>query len=437
MAGPNRWMSVLRRLRGSERGAVLPLVAVSLPVLLGAGALGVDVAHIAVVRGQLQAAADAAARASVSQIANPDAAEDVALDYARANLDPEQHGQILTPDDIEIGSWRSEPGEPPSFTPAAAGEANAVRVTTRRASANNNPLELALAPILGVARSDITATAVAAQLSDGTACVLSLADSGAGIRMNGSIDIDASSCGFAANSTSRNSLEVDGAAANADLQSLYLAGGKDDPHGTISSEQDPIVNAGAPLPDPYARRDFSDLPETVSPTADEGANIGGVGTTTLEPGVYPDGLSISGAGNVQLEAGVYVIEGNISMSGAASLSGEGITLVSRDPDINISGSPDVELTAPDSGPTRGIAMMRRGDEGGGSQITGTSNMTVDGAFYFPDTSLSFKGTPDTRDCLQVVAQRVSFRGNAGADFAQDCDDIGTAEVGFGGARLVR
>jgi hypothetical protein len=125
------------------------------------------------------------------------------------------------------------------------------------------------------------------------------------------------------------------------------------------------------------------------------------------------------------------------MSGAASLSGEGITLVSRDPDINISGSPDVELTAPDSGPTRGIAMMRRGDEGGGSQITGTSNMTVDGAFYFPDTSLSFKGTPDTRDCLQVVAQRVSFRGNAGADFAQDCDDIGTAEVGFGGARLVR
>jgi hypothetical protein len=193
------------------------------------------------------------------------------------------------------------------------------------------------------------------------------------------------------------------------------------------------------LPNPYARRDFSDLPETVSPTASQGNGQGGgpPGNVTLEPGVYPDGLSLSGANDVELEPGVYVLDGNLSINGAVDVTGEGVTIVSRDPDINISGSPDIELTAPDSGPTRGIAMMRRGDEGGGSQIAGTANMTVDGAFYFPDTTLSFRGTPDSRDCLQVVAERVSFLGNAGADFPQDCQDIGTASVGFGGSRLVR
>ena len=198
MSRLTRWIPTLRRLTRSERGAVLPLVAVSLPVLLGAGAVGVDIAHISVVRARLQAAADAAARASVSRIANPQKVEAVALEYARANMNPGNHGQILQPDDIVIGQWASEDGNAPSFSNAAVRDANAVRVTTRRSASNGNALDLALAPILGVARSDITATAVAAQLSDGSACVLSLADSGAGIRMNGAIDISAPSCGFAA-----------------------------------------------------------------------------------------------------------------------------------------------------------------------------------------------------------------------------------------------
>jgi Flp pilus assembly protein TadG len=62
--------SLMRRLGCDERGAILPIVAVSLPVLFGATALAIDFGRYLQVQQKLQAATDAAALAGAQGLSN-------------------------------------------------------------------------------------------------------------------------------------------------------------------------------------------------------------------------------------------------------------------------------------------------------------------------------------------------------------------------------
>ena len=61
-------MKKIRQFSHSQKGAVSVLVALTLPVLVGAGALAVDLAYLHVVRNQLQNDADAAALAGARKL---------------------------------------------------------------------------------------------------------------------------------------------------------------------------------------------------------------------------------------------------------------------------------------------------------------------------------------------------------------------------------
>jgi hypothetical protein len=72
------------------------------------------------------------------------------------------HGKVLDNSDVDFGHWTPDEGIPgggtwePGDTPY-----NAVMVTTKRAEANGNKLDLALAPILGLGFLNIETSAVA------------------------------------------------------------------------------------------------------------------------------------------------------------------------------------------------------------------------------------------------------------------------------------
>lgn len=427
MPGISDFLRKLRRAARDERGGALPLVAVGVPMLFGAGAVGFDVAHLYAVRGQLQTTADIASRTAVNALPDEQAAIELAIEYAQRNMGEGDHGQVLSANDIEIGRWDLQAG---SFTRDGTTGVPSVRVVTRRSRANGNAVALALAPVLGVSEGDVTAASTAARVSDARACVLSLANSGAGIAANGNVTINASQCGLAANSSSAWAMAVEGASASIDIGSLHLTGGLSDGHGTVRTTGPQQINTGRTLRDPYADRDFTaDIPTSESPTANADSKPNN--TVNLEPGVYPD--DVEWKGEVNLAPGVYVMKNNLDIGAQARVRGEDVTLVIEDPDVEINGGAEVQLSAPTTGSTRGIAMLRDGSMSG-IDMGGGSGLRINGAIYMPSSSITFRGTSQAGGCLQIVANRVFLGGNP--TFEHNCGGTATEPIEIQSVKLV-
>ena len=108
-------------------------------------------------RNKLQVTAEAAALAGAPEL--PDQTEVIAkaLEYVEENMPAANHGTVLDSSDVVMGNW--DPATEtwtPGMTPF-----NAVQVTTRRSTENQNRLELFLAPVLGLGFLDMETSAVA------------------------------------------------------------------------------------------------------------------------------------------------------------------------------------------------------------------------------------------------------------------------------------
>lgn len=164
------------RFSKSEKGAVSVLVALTLPVLLGAGALAVDLAYLHVVRNELQNDADAAALAGARKLYTNGAA---ALDWSTAASTARQAialnraaGHALADGQVQTGYWDT--------TQAAAGlqglpmtpgpnDAPAVQVSVGKSEGQNlGPVRTFLASIWGVYAKPVRITAVAGVSSPGS-----------------------------------------------------------------------------------------------------------------------------------------------------------------------------------------------------------------------------------------------------------------------------
>lgn len=159
---------VSRPASSARRGVTLIFLVVGFVVLAGFVALAVDVGRIRLAKTELQVAADGAARAAVFLApSDASAARDKAVQIAAANV-CRGDNIVLDPDnDVELGHWDRAKR---LFTPLTSKDKtkpNAVRVTTRRISARNNPIPLAIAPIIGIFNADVQARATAAIMGAG------------------------------------------------------------------------------------------------------------------------------------------------------------------------------------------------------------------------------------------------------------------------------
>ncbi|HWP24821.1 MAG TPA: TadG family pilus assembly protein [Xanthobacteraceae bacterium] len=168
----------LRTFSRDERGSVIIMLTVYLPVIVGFFTLAADMSYVLWSRNMLQATAEAAALAVVTEglenglsFAN---ACGVAKSYASKNMP----GNVLKQDsadcsDVVLGNWKDTNNCPDSQTGTAkfcaGGTINAVKVTTRLARQNGNPLQLAFASLVGWPTFDVTATAIATYGNDPTA----------------------------------------------------------------------------------------------------------------------------------------------------------------------------------------------------------------------------------------------------------------------------
>jgi hypothetical protein len=170
------------------------------------------------------------------------------------------------------------------------------------------------------------------------------------------------------------------------------------------------------------------------------------GNATLWPGRYCGGIQSTTSGTLDFMPGTYYIDGGdlrISASGVttcSACSGDlGVTFVltasnaSQIGAVTINGGGTVMLGAPgkNSGePYAGLLIYvdrRASNTGGGSSISGSSNLVFSGAIYSPTRGLSFGGTGDGvagRRCLVVVAHTVSLAGDSTLS-TPDCELMGT------------
>lgn len=158
-------------------GAVVPLAAIIIPVLLGMVAFALDVGWIVLTKTQLQSAADAAALAGADplmdgyvqyQLAsanNKDSVLQTALNNARAkakeyaayNWAGDINSLNLLDSDIEFG-FTDSTGK---YTAGTSTFPNTIKVFMRRDATANGSLKLFFAPVIGTSSADVTATATA------------------------------------------------------------------------------------------------------------------------------------------------------------------------------------------------------------------------------------------------------------------------------------
>jgi len=151
----------------SRSGVIGVTMAITIAVLVGFLAFGLDAGYIFAKRGDLQKAADIAALAGGrALVAYPDDLTEVAVvavDYGRGNLGShDDPTNALTASDVSFYL----DGAPNTVSP------NQVEVTVRRTASRGNPLSLFFANVFGISETNVGATArVEAQQVCSSECI--------------------------------------------------------------------------------------------------------------------------------------------------------------------------------------------------------------------------------------------------------------------------
>jgi hypothetical protein len=320
-----------------RQGSVTVLLAVMLPLLLGFGALAIDIGYIAYMRTRLQSGADAAALACREALpCDSNTLADIANRYTRLNAAQNSDFDIS----IELGYYNHVAN---TFDLSSLGY-EAVRVTITQQDAG-----LFFGAFLGSENTDIVVSATAAGCgteeqqgeqigsialdpratpgtrfvgqgelsSDGTIIINS---GGSGYDENGDW-IDHGLGGYGVVTSGQGSIYTDHLLVYGGVSSLA------DIYSYTPGEPFPLDADYEILPDPL--RDLpipgADVPDGthgVDLTLRENIKATGKKTYNLQPGIYGS-ITING-GYVTFQPGVYIITEQLKITGARSVSGIGV-----------------------------------------------------------------------------------------------------------------
>jgi Flp pilus assembly protein TadG len=296
-------------LRFGRRGSALVYLTVSMVALVAFVSLAVDVGRVQMVRGELQLAADAAARYGAAGLeTGVSAAEQNAVNAARDNK-ADGTAVVLDPNtDVEFGTWNESTKTFTALTGAAQSGANAVRVTARRTADSGNAVPLFFARVIGRTTCDVRAQSVARYQPD------PLIHGVAG--MNGI--------------TFRNNAffgSYNSSATTAPAEATALSGGTLYSNGAISAANGSDMKGNVVIgPSAPAVSGIS----ITGTTARMAAAIVAPAEVSWSPAANPNGTpqAYTANGNVTLPGGTYwftsvTINGSLSFSGPATVTVNG------------------------------------------------------------------------------------------------------------------
>lgn len=166
------------RLIAKRDGALLPMMAAVMVVLLVTVAIGVDIARMHLTRSELRTANDAAARAAVESLGrtqDPTLAEDAAIQIAARNK-VAGIGLTLDRSQIKLGHAKTQPSGKLAF--AEGGYLSSARVLGQRTDESpDGPVGLFFGPLFGVNEFSTDSVAAASQTQRDIGLVLDVSGS--------------------------------------------------------------------------------------------------------------------------------------------------------------------------------------------------------------------------------------------------------------------
>ncbi len=394
-----------RDLVRDQHGSVMIIAALAMLALAGFAGLAIDGSSLYFLKARLQATADTAALAAVTRLPNETQALATAMEYSGKNMLAAEHGQVLANADVAVGNWN---GGTQTFTPGG-NPVNAVSVTTRRATANDNAAIPNFLSLFGIESVDITAQAVSAAIEN-TLCILSLDPSAAGaMSLDSNASIDASGCTVQVNSGDPAALGA-GSTSSITAESICVTGDYDHAGtGTYS----PAPDAGcAPMPDPLGALD---------PPAYSGCDYNNTylddATVTLSPGVYCGGLHIDGNSIITLDPGVYVVkDADFHVDSNSSIQGDGVGFyLTNDATLHFDSNTQVSLSAPTMGPMAGLLIFQDRADSGTHSIDSNAVAKLEGTIYLPNGVLSSDSNSSITGSSAftiVIARQIILNSNA-------------------------
>ena len=443
----------LAGLLGCSSGNATLIVALGMPVIIGAGGYGVDMAQLYMWKRELQHSVDQAALAGAWTLAYDSDAENWS-DRAQQEFDANQ-GQTVDFDTapvIELGSYDG-------------GVDNSVIVT---ASAYKS---LPFSSFLSDKPMFVRASAQATYAEGATykACLLALKKDASGtFTVGGNATVNAS-CGLGALSCSNNALTIDGS-ANVTTDTIVTCGTASVPSNLSSklTEDAALTDGFAQLPPPQLSQSEEEAKQLNCPNGNNSNPI------YRSPGRYTGGWD--NRCKVVLSSGVYVIDGGTMdlTHNNASLQGNGVLFVLRNGaqlKLGGSGNSTGDGTTINLSPLEasyfaggvndaykdqyaGILFYEdKKDYSTGSEddwedlpdrgtatdhiINGNSKISMRGTLYLPNGNVTVNGNSSTNSlCFQLWAYTLKINGNTTLTTTCDSNQTNVAGSTAGKVRLV-
>ena len=403
-------------------GAIAPLAAVMLVVLLAFVAFAVDIGIICTAKGELQNAADAAALAAAGKLT--DSKEGVAAQarksartYAGLNSARGESPKLLDTD-IVLGHWDDRSASFTPLTGEAERNANAVQVTCARTTDRGNPIRLCFGPVIGTGLSDVTATATARVKPSRCGLIIGLASvTLSGNSYTDSYDSELGSYPAGAgenghvctngNITMSGSTTIHGDAHPGRDHALKRSGSSD-VSGDIKSLVEPLSYSPADPGDALWNNDNHRIPDSDRGNA---------------PLNSKNEFTLSGGDTISLVPGTYFFQ-KMSLSGGSGIKISGPTIIYVQLDCSLSGGSVTNLTAI----PKNLQLFPMGSK---CTISGSSEFY--GVIYGPQTKVERSGSSEYFG--SIIARNLVLSGSGGIH-ADDSLDLPILSQGRGRSILV-
>jgi hypothetical protein len=409
----------------NEADQALILTALALVVLMGFAGLAIDMGVMRYDKRLQQTAADAAAIAGASNLAFGGVAAGAQDAATRVGYTDNGGEQVSTCTGAAVGT--------------ICDQVNSVQTTGGPQSgphANDpNYVEALVAvvhptyfmKILGINTETITARAVASNLG-GNGCLYTLGPPPSSIEGNDDAEINAAGCTIVDNGN----FNINGSDLDVSAYSFSVSGPSSGASATcttsgpcptfaVPAAADPLSTLTPPCPSCSGGNTINVMGGGIA-ICGTGCVFSG-GTYTIGPGTYCS-ITIQGGASdhVVFSPGVYIIDGksagcpsdSLNIPGNDTITGTGVTFYfTNSSTLNMSGKPDIKLTAPDStGTYPGILMYQDSNDTNkaGPTVGGKSGSKYNGALYFPKDQLTFYGNNNI-DVAVVVSDSINMNGN--------------------------
>ncbi len=380
--------------RKREKGAILPFLAISLPVLIAGLGLVIDNGAMYELKRRAQTASDAAALAGAHEIdrANPAGIVNAAIYDAKQNgfqVDAATDSFVTVNNPPKAGRYKGdaafvevivEERAPLFFMSAFMEEGYVVRARSVAGARPDNHCVYTMDP-----------------------------DSRDAFNVSGTADVEFVDCGVAVNSSDAGGARTNGGgkvkAKRFDVVGDYTGDGFDpQPHTAQPPMSDPLQDIEAP------EITACDYNKTVIK-----------GVATLHPGVYCDGLKFSANAEATLNPGTYIINGGgLVVSAGAEAVGTEVTFYitaesgHRYDAITINGGGYFEVSAPKSGALKGMLIFedRNLKNVGEHKFNGGGDMLLEGAIYTPNADVKIAGNfGAAAQKIMLVVNKLDISGN--------------------------